>query len=63
MESFWLTRAKGLIPQCENPTQSLLASDLSAYATCFPVKLDKIKNLHTKDTIATENCAIRGQSI
>ena len=27
-----------------------------------PTQLDKIKNLHTKDTIATENCATRGRS-
>ena len=48
MESFWLTRAKGLIPQCDNPIQSQLASDLSAYATCFPIKLDKTRVLVIK---------------
>ena len=34
-----LTRTKGLIPQSENPTQTLLAEDLSRYKICRPTDI------------------------
>ena len=57
---FPFQQGNGLWPTSADVGGHQAVGEIAGHRT---TKLDKIKNLHTKDTIATEGCTTRGRSI